>query len=72
MISKETKILEFNQYSNSDKAPCIIYADLKPLIVNIDGCKKNMNVNRGKDCMKTFSESLREHAMKIINIKRKK
>ena len=24
---------------------------------------------RGKDCMKKFSESLREHAMKIINLK---
>ena len=25
------------------------------------------DVYRGKDCMKKFSESLREHAMKIIN-----
>ena len=30
------------------------------------------NVYRGKDCMKTFCESLREHAMKIINFKKKK
>ena len=29
-------------------------------------------VYRGKDCMKTFCESLREHAMKITNIKKKK
>ena len=26
---------------------------------------------RGKDCMKKFCESLREHAMKIINFKKK-
>ena len=39
MSSEETKILEFNQYQKSDKAPFIIYADLKFLIKNIDGCK---------------------------------
>ena len=27
---------------------------------------------RGKDCMKKFCEFLREHAMKIINFKKKK
>ena len=30
------------------------------------------DVYRGKDCMKTFCEFLREHAMKIINFKEKK
>ena len=30
------------------------------------------DVYRGKECMKTFCESLREHAMKIINFKKKK
>ena len=30
------------------------------------------DVYRGKDCMKKFCESLREHAMKIINLKNKK
>ena len=30
------------------------------------------DVYRGKDCMKKFCESLREHAMKIINFKKKK
>ena len=29
-------------------------------------------VYRGKDCIKKFCESLREHAMKIINFKKKK
>ena len=30
------------------------------------------NVFRGKDCMKKFCESLREHPLKIINFKKKK
>ena len=30
------------------------------------------DVYRGKDCMKKFSEFLREHVMKIINVKKKK
>ena len=29
------------------------------------------DVYRGKDCMKKFCESLREHAMKIIDFKKK-
>ena len=29
------------------------------------------DVYRGKDCMKKFCESLREHAMKIIKFKKK-
>ena len=29
MPSEDTKILIFNQYQNSDKAPVIIYADLE-------------------------------------------
>ena len=30
------------------------------------------NLNGGKDCMQKFFESLREHAMKIINFEKKK
>ena len=30
------------------------------------------DVYRGKDCMKNFCESLRDHAMKIIDFKKKK
>ena len=30
------------------------------------------DVYGGKDCMRKFCESLREHAMKIINLKNKK
>ena len=41
MRSEDTKILEFNQYQKSDKAPFIIYADLECIIEKIDGCKNN-------------------------------
>ena len=41
MSSENAKILEFNQYQKSDKAPFIIYADLERLIENINGCKNN-------------------------------
>ena len=41
MPSEDTKILKFNQYQKSVKAPFIIYADLQCLIEKIDGCKNN-------------------------------
>ena len=41
MPSENSKILEFNQYQKSDKAPIIIYADLECIIENIDECKNN-------------------------------
>ena len=41
MLSEDTKILAFNQYQKSHKAPFIIYADLECIIEKIDGCKNN-------------------------------
>ena len=41
MRSKDTKILELNQYQKSDKAPFIIYADLQCIIEKTEGCKSN-------------------------------
>ena len=41
MLFEDTKILEFNQYKKYDKAPFIIYADLKCTIRKIDACKNN-------------------------------
>ena len=41
MPSEDTKILEFNQYQKSDKAPFIIYADLECEIEKTDGCTNN-------------------------------
>ena len=38
--SEDTKILEFNQYQKSYKAPFVFFfADLRSLIEKIDGCK---------------------------------
>ena len=39
MPSKDTKILNFNQYQNFDKASFIIYADFECIIEKIDGYK---------------------------------
>ena len=41
MPSEDTKILEFNQYQKSDKAPFIIYADLECLIEKIAECRNS-------------------------------
>ena len=41
MPSEDSKILEYNQYQKSDKAPFIIYGDLVCLIEKIDGCINN-------------------------------
>ena len=41
MPPEHTKIVEFDQYKKSDKAPFIIYADLEWIIEKIDGCKNN-------------------------------
>ena len=41
MPFEKTKILEFNQYQKSDKAPFIIYADLECIIEKLDGWKNN-------------------------------
>ena len=44
MSFKNTKILEFNQYQKSDKAPFIIFADLDCIIEKISGCKNNPEI----------------------------
>ena len=41
MPFEETKILEFNQYQKSDKAPFVNYADLECILEKIDRCKNN-------------------------------
>ena len=38
MSSEDTKMLEFNQYQKSDKAPFIIYVHLECIIEKIDEC----------------------------------
>ena len=39
--SEDTKILKFNHYQKSDKAPFIIYADLECMIEKTDGYKNH-------------------------------
>ena len=46
---KTLKTLEFDHYQKFDKAPFIIYADVKCTIEKIDGCKNNPeNSNKTK------------------------
>ena len=42
------------------------------MILTFDGKENKHNVYKDRDCMKKFSESLRERAMKIINFQKKK
>ena len=53
MSSEGIKILEFNQYQKSDKAPFIMYAKRECLIEKIDGCK-----NKPEN---TFTAKVGEH-----------
>ena len=39
MPSEDTKILEFNQYQKSDKAPFVIYPDLECIIEKFEDVK---------------------------------
>ena len=43
--SEDTKILEFNQYQKSDKAPFIIYVDLECLIKKIYNVKTTLKID---------------------------
>ena len=42
--SKDTTMLEFNQYWKSDEAPSMIYSGLESLIKKVDGCKNNPEI----------------------------
>ena len=55
MPTEDSKILEFNQYKKSDKAPFVIYADLECLIEKIDGCKNNTENSSGRKSRLTSS-----------------
>ena len=41
-------------------------------VSSIKSRENKHDVQRGKDCIKKFCESLREHAMRILNFKKKK
>ena len=42
------------------------------IISALKNIENKHDLHRGKNCMKKFFESLREHPMKIINFKKKK
>ena len=58
MSSEDTKILEFNQYQKSFKAPFIIYAYLQWIIEKIDGCKNNPGNLSATEVRKSLHEKL--------------
>ena len=63
--SEGSKLLEFNQYQESDKEPFSIYADLECLIKKTDECKNNPESSNttkaGKHIILDFSMSLYHH-----------
>ena len=80
--SEKDNILEFDQYAKSDKISYIIYTDIESLTKKIgrsvmstvtafDHIENKHTSYRGKDCMKKFCESLREHTKMIIDFKEK-
>ena len=65
MPFEDTKILQFNQYYKSDKAPFIIYADFESLIVKIDGCENNPE----KSSTTNVSEhQVSEHSVRFFSV----
>ena len=41
-------------------------------MMDVKSIENKHDLYRGKDCMKKFCESLREHVMKIINFRKRK
>ena len=84
MSCEETKILEFNQYQKPDgckinpknslttKVDENIPSGSMSTISSIKNIENKHDVYRSKDSMKKIFESLRDHAIKIINFKKKK
>ena len=60
MSSDNTKILEFNQYQKSNKAPFNIYADLGFIKEKIDGCRNNPKF--------VYKKSKQTYSIKFFNV----
>ena len=72
MPFENTKILEFNQYQKSDKAPFIIIlfiADLGCIIEKVDGCKNN---SENSDTTKANKHIQSDFSMSTISYFRSK
>ena len=66
MPFEDNKVLEFNQYCKSEKAPFIIYADHESLMGKIDRCTNNLE----KASIAKVSEHIPSgFAMSTISIK---
>ena len=62
MPSEDTKILKFNQYQKSNKAPFVNYADLECIIEKIDKCKSNLE-NRSMSTTSSFRSIENKHGV---------
>ena len=86
MPSEDAKILYFNQYQIQNIDGCKINPQNSfttkvskhipsgfsmSAISSFKSIDNKHDVYRSKDCMKKFYESLREHAIKIINLKKR-
>ena len=60
MISEDNKILEFNQYKKSDKAPFLIHADLECITEKIDEYKN--------DPEKSFTTKVTEYIPSVFSM----
>ena len=53
--------------SKRNNVPFIIYGFSMSTILSFKDVENKNDVYRGIDCMQKFCESLRDHAMKVIN-----
>ena len=70
MLFQDTKILEFNQYQKSDRAPFIIYADLESLIEKIGGYKDNPENSSTTKLSKPIPSGF--HCLQYLHLEAKK
>ena len=65
MLSEGIKLLWFNQYQKSNKAPFNIYEDVECLIEKIDGCKNDLQ----NYIFHQVFQCLKYHHLKALKIK---
>ena len=77
MLFEDTKMKTYNQYQKFDKSPSktrvgehIPSGFSISTISSFKNIENKHDVYRGKDCIKKFCESLREHAMNTIDLKK--
>ena len=68
ILPEDTKVLGFNQHQKYDKAPFIIYADLKYIIEKIDGCKNNPKNSSTTKVRNIFHQVFQYHNLEAQKI----